>query len=83
MRFSPIFQTINHTAPETHYLNVIWHQLYLTDQTVDIICTASAVTVWTAVLTVAIGCFIVLLMNGSGYVADAYDLVHCERPQGR
>jgi len=50
---------------------------------VDIISIATAVTVWTAVFTVAIGCFIVLVMKGPGYVADAYDLVDSERPGGR
>lgn len=82
MRFSG-FQTINHRAPESNYTNVIWHQLHLTDQSVDIMCIATAVTVGTAVSTVAIGCLIVLVMKAPGYVADAYDLVDSERPGGR
>lgn len=47
---------------------------------VDIISTATVVTVWMAVFTVAIGCFIVIVMKGPGYVADAYELVESEHP---
>lgn len=49
--------------------------------TVDILSIAAVITVWTAVLTVAIGCVVVVLMKGPGYVADAYDLVDSERPK--
>lgn len=35
---------------------------------------------WTVVLTVAIGAFIVMVMKGPAYVADAYPLVDAERP---
>jgi hypothetical protein len=48
---------------------------------VDILLIATVVTVWTAVFTVAIGCFIVLIMKGPAYVADAYELVDSERPK--
>lgn len=48
---------------------------------VDIMSIATVVTVWTAVLTVAIGCFVVVMMKGPGYVADAYELVDAERPR--
>jgi len=47
---------------------------------VDIISIATVVTVWTAVFTVAIGCFIVVVMKGPAYVADAYELADSERP---
>jgi hypothetical protein len=50
---------------------------------VDIIAIATVVTIWTAVLTVAIGCFVVLVMKGPGYVADAYELVDSEHPKPR
>jgi len=50
---------------------------------VDIISIATAVTVWTAVLTVAIACFVVVVMKGPAYVADAYDLVDSESPRRR
>ena len=35
---------------------------------------------WTMVLTVAIGCAIVMVMKGPGYVADAYPLSHSDHP---
>ena len=35
---------------------------------------------WTLVLTLAIGCAIVMLMKGPAYVADAYPLVESDRP---
>ena len=50
---------------------------------VDIISIATAVTVWTAVFTVAIGCSLVIVIKGPGYVADAYELVDSERPGAR
>jgi hypothetical protein len=34
---------------------------------------------WTLVATVAIGCFIVRVMKGPAYVADAYRLPHEDR----
>ena len=35
---------------------------------------------WTAVLTVAIGAFIVMVMKGPAYVADAYPLEDADTP---
>lgn len=35
---------------------------------------------WTVVLTVGIGAFIVMVMKGPAYVADAYPLSDAERP---
>ena len=35
---------------------------------------------WTVVLTVGIGAFIVMVMKGPAYVADAYPLVESEHP---
>ena len=35
---------------------------------------------WTMVLTVGIGCAVVIVMKGPGYVADAYPLSHSDRP---
>jgi hypothetical protein len=35
---------------------------------------------WTAVLTVAIGAFIVMVMKGPAYVADAYPLEDADSP---
>jgi hypothetical protein len=35
---------------------------------------------WTVVLTVGIGAFIVMVMKGPAYVADAYPLVESDHP---
>jgi len=48
--------------------------------TVDIYAFAAAVTCWTAVLTVAIGCVVVFVLKGPAYVADAYPLDDAPRP---
>ena len=45
---------------------------YLTG--VDIFAIAIGLTVATALLTIAIGCVIVMVMKGPAYVADAYEL---------
>lgn len=37
---------------------------------------------WTLVLTVGIGCVIVMLMKGPAYVADPYALPDSDRPAG-
>jgi len=36
---------------------------------------------WTMVLTLAIGCAIVVVMKGPGYVADAYPVSHSDHPR--
>ena len=38
---------------------------------------------WTMVLTVGIGCAIVMVMKGPGYVADAYPLSHSDQPKAK
>jgi hypothetical protein len=48
---------------------------------IDFVAIASVVTLWTAVLTIAIGCCVVVLMKGPGYVADRYDLSDAEQPK--
>ena len=35
---------------------------------------------WTLVITVAIGCVIVMVMKGPAYVADAYPVPHSDSP---
>ncbi|WP_296493188.1 hypothetical protein [Rhodoferax sp.] len=40
-----------------------------------------AVLVWTAVLTIGIGCVIVWLMKGPAYVADGYEVSHSDKPK--
>ncbi|NCF38317.1 MAG: hypothetical protein GWP56_18405 [Gammaproteobacteria bacterium] len=49
-------------------------------KTVDIFAIATAITFFTAVFTVAIGCVVVYIMKGPAYVADAYPLQHSDRP---
>ena len=49
-------------------------------KTVDIFAIATAITFFTAVLTVAIGCIVVYIMKGPAYVADAYPLQHSDYP---
>lgn len=36
---------------------------------------------WTAVLTVAIGCVVVMVMKGPGYVADGLEVSHSDQPR--
>jgi len=50
-------------------------------RSVDIFCIASLITVWTAILTVAIGCVVVFIMKGPAYAADSYDVSHSDRPR--
>lgn len=50
---------------------------------IDIFAIALVITFWTAVLTVSIACFIVFVMKGPGYVADAYHLNDAPRPAPR
>jgi hypothetical protein len=49
-------------------------------QMVDILALSILVLHWTAVLTVAIAAFIVMVMKGPAYVADAYPLEDSETP---
>ncbi len=49
-------------------------------QTIDILAIGVVVLHWTLVLTVAIGAFIVMVMKGPAYVADAYPLSDAEHP---
>lgn len=49
-------------------------------QTIDILAIGVVVLHWTMVLTVAIGAFIVMVMKGPAYVADAYPLEDAEHP---
>lgn len=36
---------------------------------------------WTMVLTLGIGCVIVMVMKGPGYVADGYPVSHSDKPR--
>ena len=48
--------------------------------TVDIYAIGVLILHWTAVLTVAIGAVIVMIMKGPAYVADAYPMEGMDRP---
>ena len=47
---------------------------------IDILSVALFIVVLISVFTVAIGCLVVVLMKGPGYVADAYKLEDSDRP---
>jgi hypothetical protein len=48
--------------------------------TIDITAIAVAITAITAILTVAIGCVVVYIMKGPGYVADGFELNDRDEP---
>ena len=50
-------------------------------RSVDIFCIASLITVWTAIVTVGIGSFVVFVMKGPAYGADSYEVSHADRPK--
>lgn len=50
-------------------------------QIVDYMVAGVVVFHWTAVLTVAIGCVVVMLMKGPGYVADPLEVSHSDQPR--
>lgn len=54
-------------------------EVYQSD--VTILAIAFILTAWTAALTVAVGCLIVVLMKGPAYGADAYPLSDAEQPR--
>lgn len=49
-------------------------------RSVDIFCIAALITIWTAIVTVAIGSFVVFIMKGPSYGADSYPISHSDRP---
>ena len=51
---------------------------YVMDVAITVV--AVVLTVWTAVFTMAIGCFIVIVMKGPAYVADPYPLPDADSP---
>jgi hypothetical protein len=51
-------------------------------QTMDYVVAGVVVFHWTAVFTIAIGCVVVMLMKGPGYVADdPLELSHSDQPR--
>lgn len=49
-------------------------------QTIDILAMGVVILFWSMVLTVAIGAFIVMVMKGPAYGADAYPPENADRP---
>ncbi len=50
-------------------------------QMVDYVVGGAIVFHWSMVLTIGIGCFIVRVMKGPGYVADGYRVSHSDQPR--
>ena len=50
-------------------------------QMMDYVVSGVVVFHWSMVLTVGIGCVIVMVMKGPGYVADGYLLSHSDQPR--
>ena len=50
-------------------------------QTMDYVVAGVVIFHWTAVVTIAIGCVVVMLMKGPGYVADGLDVSHSDVPR--
>jgi hypothetical protein len=51
-------------------------------QTMDYVVAGVVIFHWTAVFTIAIGCVVVMLMKGPGYVADdPMELSHSDKPR--
>jgi len=50
-------------------------------QTMDYVVAGVVIFHWTTVFTIAIGCIVVMLMKGPGYVADALEVSHSDKPR--
>jgi hypothetical protein len=50
-------------------------------RSIDIFCIAALITIWTAIVTVGIGSFVVFVMKGPAYGADSYPISHADRPR--
>lgn len=48
---------------------------------IDILVIATLICYWIAIFTIVIGAYIVVLMKGPAYVADAYPLEDADRPK--
>ncbi len=49
--------------------------------TVDIYTFSLLATLWTALFTIAVGAFTVMVMKGPAYVADAYPIIDSDAPR--
>ncbi len=71
-----IFTLVAHWLPPQGPVDQVTKHLQL----VDIMAIASLITVWTAIFTVAVGAFVVYMMKGPAYVADALDVPDSDEP---
>lgn len=62
-------------SPQTSAAEARWLQM------IDYMVGGVVVFHWSMVATVAIGCVIVMVMKGPGYVADGYRVSHSDRPR--
>lgn len=58
-------------------------EIHKATKLVDFFALGLCMTLLTAVLTVAIGCVVVMIMKGPAYVADAYELDTADAPAPR
>ena len=72
VRLPPVEQLFAATAEEIVKLHT----------TIDFLALAIFVSILPILLTLLIGCIIVILMKGPAYVADAYELDDADRPDG-
>jgi hypothetical protein len=49
-------------------------------QVFDFVMIGLAISIWTLVVTISIGCVIVWLMKGPAYVADGFEVSHSDVP---
>jgi hypothetical protein len=70
VRLSPIESLLASTAEEVIKLHT----------TIDFLSIALFVAILPIILTLLIGCIIVILMKGPAYIADAYDVNDAEKP---
>lgn len=67
---------LNHWLPAAGLATEIAKRQFI----VDALCYGMVFTAWTSVLTVAIGCYVVVVMKGPHYAADSYPVEHANRP---
>ncbi|TYC61160.1 hypothetical protein ETQ85_03635 [Zoogloea oleivorans] len=87
LRKLPLITLVGTLLPALYALNARVFDGGLSDavvlkavQSADIVAIATVVLHWTVVFTLAIGCVIVMVMKGHGYIADAYPLQEREAP---
>jgi len=71
-----IFVLVAHWLPPEGTAEEVYKHLEL----VRIMGVAILITVWTGIFTVGFGAFVVYLMKGPSYVADALPLVDADKP---